>query len=474
MGLIGDRLISDLWHLRAAALLAAHVVIAGGVSVHVLLTKRDVGASVGWIGLGWLSPFLGGALYYLFGINRVRRRALRDRPARRRETDGAIENAAESGPLERAAHQISRRPALPGNTINMLHNGDEAYPRMLAAIGAARETIALCSYIFRDDAAGAPFVDALIAAHRRGVAVRVLVDGIGGGYFVSPAFARLRRGGVPAARFMHSAWPWRMAFLNLRTHKKLLVVDGRDAFAGGLNIGAENLLASRPPHPVRDTHFAVAGPVVAQLMATFAEDWLFATGEALDGDAWYPSLAPSGPSVARVVTSGPDREIERIESLALIAIACAGRSIQVMTPYFLPDERIVSALALAALRGIAVDVVIPARSNQPLVDMATRANLGPLLHAGCHIWRGKPPFEHSKLMVVDREWSLIGSANWDMRSFRLNFELDLAVADPALADTLAEHIEARRHDRITGADLAARSRPARVRDAAVRLLLPYL
>ncbi len=469
MGLIGD-----LWHLRAAALLAAHLVVAGGVSVHVLLTKRDVGAAVGWIGLGWLSPFLGGALYYLFGINRVRRRALRDRPARRNRTDGAIEHAPEAGPLERAAYQITRRPALAGNAIDALRNGDDAYPAMLAAIGAAVSSVALCSYIFRDDAAGGPFIDALIAAHRRGVAVRVLIDGIGGGYFVSPAFARLRRGGVPAARFMHSAWPWRMAFLNLRTHKKLLVVDGRAAFAGGLNIGAENLLATHSRHPVRDTHFAVAGPVVAQLTDTFAEDWLFATDEILQGAAWYPPLARRGPSVVRVVTSGPDREIERIEALALVAIACAERSIQVMTPYFLPDERIVSALALAALRGVAVDVVIPRQSNQVLVDMATRANIGPLLHAGCHIWRGPPPFEHSKLMVVDGEWSLIGSANWDMRSFRLNFELDLAVADPALAETLAGHIAARRQDRVTAAELAARSRPGRVRDAAVRLLLPYL
>jgi cardiolipin synthase len=145
-----------------------------------------------------------------------------------------------------------------------------------------------------------------------------------------------------------------------------------------------------------------------------------------------------------------------------------------MTPYFLPEERIVTALALAAMRGVEVDIVIPRQSNQPLVDRATRANVGPLLQAGCRIWRGPPPFEHSKLMVVDDNWALIGSANWDMRSFRLNFEMNVEVTHDALAKTLATHIEARFGDRLTAAELARRPLPTRLLDAAIRLLLPYL
>ena len=251
----------------------------------------------------------------------------------------------------------------------------------------------------------------------------MLVDGIGSGYFICRAYGRLRRHGVPVGRFMHSLWPWRMPFLNLRTHKKVLVVDGRIGFTGGMNIAGENLLATRPRHPVRDTHFRFDGPIVAQLAEAFALDWSFVMGEELDGELWFPRLEPAGEAVARVVTSGPDEDLEKIEYIVLEAIACARRSICVMTPYFLPDERLVTSLTLAAMRGITVDIVIPRRSNQRLVDWATPANIGPLLQEGCRIWFNPPPFDHSKLMVVDSEWCLIGSANWDMRSFRLNFEL---------------------------------------------------
>ena len=469
---------SELWQARSLPLLIAHVLIAGTVSAHVLLTKRDVGAAIGWIGLGWLSPFLGGGLYYMFGINRVRRRGARlGRRVAPKPPDPFVPIGSQDGhlaPLEQAAHHISRRPAMAGNSVEILHNGDEAYPRMVEAIEAARTSVALCSYILRDDVAGGPILEALARAHARGLAVRVLMDGIGSGYFSSPAYRRLQRDGVPSARFMHSTKPWSMPFLNLRTHKKLLVTDGRLAFTGGLNIGAENLLASKPKHPVRDMHFFVTGPVVAQLMDAFAQDWQFATDEALSGDAWFPELAPTGDCTARVVTSGPDREVERIEYLVLMAVTCARRSVRVMTPYFLPDDRIVTALCLAAMRGVRVDIVIPRRSNHRLVDFATRANVGPLLQAGCHIWRGPPPFEHSKLMVVDETWTLVGSANWDMRSFRLNFEMNLELTQDALAQALTRHIDERTGDRLTAAELARRPLPVRLMDAAVRLMLPYL
>ena len=220
------------------------------------------------------------------------------------------------------ALQISGRPALAGNSLTLLQNGDEAYPQMVAAIDAARTSILLSSYIFRDDEAGAPFIDAIIRGKGRGVEARVLLDGIGSGYFVSPAYHRLRQAGVPAARFMHSPKPWLMPFLNLRSHKKILVVDGRAAFIGGLNIGAENLLASAPRSPVRDVHFAVHGPIIDQLARDFARDWLFTTDEPLEDAAWFPTPEPvpapvNGAAFARVVTSGPDRDLDKIQLLAL-------------------------------------------------------------------------------------------------------------------------------------------------------------
>ena len=279
---------------------------------------------------------------------------------------------------------------------------------------------------------------------------------------------------VPVGRFMHSGLPWRMPFLNLRTHKKVLVIDGRLAFTGGMNIGAENLVSRRPPHPVRDTHFRVEGPVVTQLTAAFAEDWFFVMNEELTGDAWFPPLDEAGAAVARVVTSGPDQDLEKIEFTVLEAIACARSSIQIVTPYFLPDDRLVTSLTLAAMRGVAVDIVMPERSNHRPVDWAARANSGPLLDEGCRIWLGPPPFDHSKIMVVDHEWCLIGSSNWDMRSFRLNFELAMEVYNDGLARALEAMVAARMHTQLTPAMLAGRSLPARLRDAGMRLALPYL
>ncbi len=448
------------------------------MTVHVLLHKEDVGSATGWIGLAWLSPIVGAGLYALLGVNRVRRRAqdLHVPPLQRGKIDNASEVMRERPltPLDRAAAEMTGRPSVGGNRIQTLSNGDEAYPLMLTAIEAATSSIALSSYILRDDVAGGPFLDALIRARQRGVQVRVLIDGIGGGYFTSRAYRRLTRHGVPAARFMHSLLPWRMPFLNLRLHKKLLVIDGHRAFTGGLNIGAENLLELKPRHPVLDHHFAIQGPVVAQLSRAFADDWQMATGEKLESAIWVAEPSPAGERIMRVVTAGPDRDIEKIEFVALMAITCAQKSVALMTPYFLPDEKLVSALGLAARRGVEVDVIIPAKSNHRYVDFAMQANVGPLLEAGCRIWKDQPPFDHSKLMCVDGAWALIGSSNWDTRSFRLNFELGVEVYDAEFALALKAVMDGKRRQPLTSESLARRPLAAKLRDAALRLLLPYL
>jgi cardiolipin synthase len=455
-----------------------HLVLAAGVTVHVLLTKREAGSSVAWIGLSWLTPILGSVLYLLLGINRVRRRAQslrRPRPATRSQK--LAKEAARSdhlAALDRAGQRITGRPAEDGNSIAILHNGDAAYPQMLAAIESARQTVALSSYIFRADAAGNPFIDALIRAKQRGVEVRVLIDGYGGGYFTSSTYHRLHRAGVPVARFLHSPLPWRMPFLNLRSHKKILGIDGRTVFTGGLNIGAENLTHTHPRHPVFDTHFKFEGPVVAQLIEVFAADWQFATQERLGGDAWFPALAPTGDSTARVVTSGPDNDLEKIEFVILQALSCARKSIKIMTPYFLPDERIITALSLAVYRGVEVDLVLPEHSNHPTVDWGSRVQMGPLLKAGGRVWTYPAPFNHSKLMTIDDLWALVGSANWDVRSFRLNFELDIEVYHSGVVRQVDELITAHQGARLSPSTLEGRSLPLRLRDGAARLLVPYL
>ncbi|GJD46749.1 Major cardiolipin synthase ClsA [Methylobacterium cerastii] len=465
-------------HLRADVAAVVGTALALGVTVHALLRKRRVSVAVGWIGLAWLSPVFGTALYLLFGINRVERRARKFQskpsaaPGAPNTEDAIVPEVM--WPLDKAVRRITGLPALAGNTLRLFRNGDAAYPVMLGAIDRARSSIALSSYIFRDDPTGRTFCAALKAAQDRGVAVRVIIDGIGGGYFRAAAFRRLRASGVPAALFMHSGLPWRMPFLNLRTHKKLLILDGREAFTGGLNISQPNRLRTRPDHPIRDTHFHVAGPVVEQLMLAFSADWAFADGGVLEGPDWFPDLQPVGDSIARVVLSGPDADVEKIEFVILQALACARSSVRFVTPYFLPDEVVMNALILASQRGITVDIVIPRVSDHHFIDWATRAHVAPLIRNGVRIWLDEPPFDHSKAMVVDGAWCFVGSANWDMRSFRLNFELNVEIHDAALAAQLETFIRAKMETPLTMEAIDARALPVRLRDAGVRLLLPYL
>ncbi len=473
-----SQIIDLLGHAWARIGVPLHLAIATWVTIHALLNKREVGSTLGWVGLAWLSPFFGGFLYFVLGINRVTRRAHRlrvARPSRTRQSDVAAPRiTGHLASLERAIGRLTGRPSKAGNSVAIYQNGEEAYPAMLEAIDGARASVALSSYIFRADGTGTRFIDALAAAHGRGVAVRVIVDGVGGGWLLSSAYHQLRRAGVPAGRFMHSPLPWRMPLLNLRSHKKILVVDGRIGFTGGMNIADENQLTTRPREPVQDTHFRFCGPAVAQLMSGFASDWSFVAGENLGGETWFPQIEASGQATARVVTSGPDRDVEKMEYAALQAIACAQASIDIMTPYFLPDDHLLLALSVAAMRGVAVNIVVPRRSNHRLVDWATRATIGPTLRAGVHLWLGPSPFRHSKIMVVDDQWSLVGSSNWDMRSFRLNFELCVEVYDPPLAETLRRFVQANRGERLTAEAIAARPLPVRLRDAAVRLMMPYL
>jgi cardiolipin synthase len=464
------------WYMGELAALA-HVCIAGAVTVHVLLFKRNVGTSISWMGIAWLSPLIGGLLYFALGVNRVKRRAMRLRRERTHMflVEEVTPDAPEAGPLTPLDYAIGRLTGLsaePGNRIDLLRSGDQAYPVMLAAIDAAEKSVGLASYIFRDDEAGMPFIEALIRAHRRGVQVRVLIDGIGAGYFRSGTYEKLHEAGVPVDRFLHSYVPWKTPFLNLRNHRKLLVIDGRVAFTGGLNIGHENLLKTNPAHPVRDTHFRIEGPVVEQLTEAFADDWLYETGEKLLDDAWFPDLEPVGDAVARVVTSGPDEDMEQIEFAILHAISCARRSIRVVTPYFLPPDMLTTALSLAAMRGIAVEILVPEESNHRLLDWARRVPLRILLEAGCRVTLLPAPFDHSKLMTIDDAWALIGSANWDIRSFRLNFELNVEIQDETFARTLMDTFPAGRPLALSEVD--SDSLPLKLRNNAARLLQPYL
>ncbi len=466
--------------LIEAIVAIAHLLAALSVTAHVLLTHHDVRSSFGWIGLAWLSPFFGAVIYLAFGINRVARRASRLREPQisgREAKDHPIE--ADLPPnlvaLARSGGVLVRRPLVSGNRCEIFENGDEAFPTMLDAIRAAEHTIGMSFYIFDYDEIGRAFTEALIEAQQRGVAVRVLVDGIGGGYFRSGTFRVLHDAGVPVSLFLHSWLPWSMPFLNLRDHKKLLLIDGRIGFTGGMNISDRHVGKFGEPK-VRDTMMRLDGPVVRQMVESFARDWELITDEPLVGEGWWSDDKGEGTMTMRAIAAGPDEQVAILEEHWATAIEQAQRSVRILTPYFLPEERVLDVLARAARRGVSVEIVIPERTNHFYMDWASRSHLVtlPLRRMNCYLAR--PPFDHSKLMTVDGKWCSFGSPNWDARSMRLNFELMIECYDEMLTadiDTLITNkcAGARRLDE---SDLAVRPTLTKLRDASARLLLPYL
>src|SRR5690242_8930181 len=393
-------------------------------SVHILLHKRDTRAAILWIAFVWALPVVGALLYLVLGVNRIRRRAVqlgvhntisRPIPENLGETE-AVE-AEHLRHLARVVGRVVSRPLVGGNKISPLVNGDTAFPAMLAAIESATKSISLCTYIFDNDDSGSRFVVALERAVKRGVDVRVLLDAAGARYSWPPITRRLRHAHIPYARFLPASLltPWRVATINLRNHRKSLIVDGAVAFTGGMNIRQGNVLAAKPRSPVRDLNFKVEGPVVTELQEAFANDWAFTTGEILTGEIWFPELLEAGEEVARVITDGPDADFEKLRQTLLAALAEAQVSVKILTPYFLPDSTLVSALTLAVLRGVQVDIILPAKNNLPFVHWASRAQWWQVMEHGCHLWLTPPPFDHSKLMIVDGHWVLLGSRSEERR-----------------------------------------------------------
>jgi cardiolipin synthase len=498
-----DALVSTAWrwwlvlwpHVLATSILAINI----AASAHAILVKRDTRSTIGWVGLIWLSPVFGAIAYAVLGVNRIRSRAGQLRAGQlavAHELQAAVPSPERLDRAISPAHaplrslatlvgEVTGRPLVDGNQIEPLIGGDEAYPRMLAAIDAATRSIGMASYIFDNDPTGKLFAAALARAAKRGVEVRVLVDGIGSRYTWPSIVGVLTGQGVRVDRFLPTTVPVYFPYANLRNHRKILVVDGEVGFTGGLNIRDGCWLARQPRHPVRDMHFQLRGPVVTQLLEVFAEDWAFAADEVLVGDgatpesnaAWATSTTFAGAMLARGIRYGPDDpDIGRIKLVLVGALAAAQKSVRIMTPYFLPDDAVCQALDVAAMRGVTVDIVLPDQNNLALVSWASTALLWQVLGRGCNVWMSPPPFDHTKLMVVDGAWALFGSGNWDDRSMRLNFEFNVETYDRDLAAALDRHVgdciaQSRRK---TLAEVDGRSLPVRLRDGVARLFSPYL
>ncbi len=458
-------------------------------SSHALLNKREVRSAIVWVGLIWLTPILGTLLYIWLGINRIQRRARAlGVDQRRKETTVAdlysptvLRQVLPSryeylAPLTQLIDRVIDRPLLAGNNVVPLLNGDQLFPAMLDAMREATKSITLSTYIFDNDRVGKAFLQALTDAHSRGVEIRVIIDDVGARYSRPCMPGLLGQAGIPTARFLPPIKPWLLPYLNLRSHRKLMVVDGVTGFLGGTNIREGHFLDLQPSHPVRDIHFRVTGPVVAHLQEVFADDWRFCTGEELTGEPWFVASLSGGATLARGLPDGPSDDFETFHQTLLGALGVARESVQICTPYFLPDAALITALNIAAMRGVSVDIVLPEKGNLFLVQWAAAAQLWQVLESGCRVWFSPPPFDHSKLFIVDGVACFVGSSNWDPRSLRLNFEFNLECYDPTLAESLTEIMQDKiRHSRaVSLEEMNGRSLPVRLRDGVARLCSLFL
>ncbi len=459
--------------------------LAWAAVAHVLLTKTDPRSALGWAAVLLMVPVVGLTLYVIFGISRtqsraaaIMRRHARILPDYARE-DSSLQDTTESIPLwlermERVGRSLTHKALLGGNSVEPLFNGNMAYPRMVEAIRRAQRHVLLTTYIFKDGEAGRSFTEALIAAHRRGCQVRVLVDGVGRLYSLHSPMKRLRAAGIPVALFLPpSLFPPNL-MVNLRNHRKVLVCDGT-VFTGGMNIADYHVLGRGGRHEVQDVHFELTGPIAASYYRCFFMDWGFAT-RAYDSALPEAHFPATGRVYCRTALDGPGPGGDALNDLIAGSISSAIYRVWVMTPYLLPTREIMAALRASAQRGVDTRVILPAKNNLCYVHWASQRILPTLIEAGVRVFYQPPPFAHTKLLCVDDYYTQIGSVNYDSRSLRLNFEMNTELFDRAFCSRMAAFMEeTMQHSReVRAGEVEAMPLYARLRSAVFWLFSPYL
>lgn len=414
-----------------------------GLGLWIVLQKREPAATISWLVSLAALPYLGFFIYYLFGPQRIHRQRLR-RVRARASLPPAIQglsSSPEAVELAKLAQATTGLPPTTATQARLLIDGGAKYAALLEAVAQAREHIHLEYYIFQPDACGAALRDALVERARNGVQVRLLLDAVGSGSTSNRFLQSLVDAGGEVAWFhpMKLRWFWKRPWLNLRTHRKIVVIDGQVGFTGGINITDEEDERIRKD-AYRDLHLRLEGDIVRELQLVFVEDWAYATGQ--------PPLRLTHPApqlgeiAAQVLVSGPDSSWEAIHRLHVGAIHAARERVWLVTPYFVPGEAARMALTSAALGGLDVRLLVPRRSDSRLVTYAARSYFDELLEAGVKIHEYGPRMLHTKALLCDGDLAIIGSANFDHRSFRLNFEISVMFHDAPLAAELAHLIQA--------------------------------
>lgn len=440
-----------IWEWGSLATTTAATVV--GI-VAVLRRPREPRAMLAWILAILLLPIVGLLLFVLLGDLRLQRTRRRRRHRRQKLAPGlarhveALRDTHEparphAGPFEPALHdlihvatRLTSAPPTRGNAVTIYHDAERTFLALQLAIEAARSHVHLEYYIFQPDETGRAIRDLLIAKVRQGVQCRVLLDDIGCWRLPRRFIREFREGGVQVEFFLPVV-PWRGRWhVNFRNHRKIVVIDGEVGFTGSQNIGDEYLGRRRRLGPWRDTHLRLAGPSVQQLQEIFVEDWHFATGEDLIADAYFPPPNTPGHDVVQLVASGPDQDADVLHQVLFAAVAAARHSVCIITPYFVPDTSMILALQSAALRGVHVQLLVPSRSDHWFVLWAGRSYYEELSSNGVEIYEYGQGMLHSKVVIVDQSWAMVGSANMDARSFRINFEVTTMLYDRGLAEQL--------------------------------------
>jgi len=341
--------------------------------------------------------------------------------------------AVEDPQFLRSMGELLGPAILPGNRITALQNGDQIFPAMLEAIRGARESIAFETYIYWSGDIGQQFSDALCERAKAGVKTHVLLDWLGTDKIDAKFIAAMKLAGVELERYHPLRW-YNWSRLNNRTHRKLLVVDGRIGFTGGVGIADEWEGNGRAKDRWRDSHYKIEGPAVAQMQAAFGDNWIKARAKVLFGSAYYPELAKIGHSRAQIFKSSPDEGSESVRLMYLLSIASATKSIRLQAAYFVPDDLAIETLVTARKRGVRIEIIVPGpQTDSEIVQGASRSRWPELLDAGVLIYEYQPSLYHCKVLIVDDVWVSVGSTNFDNRSFRLNDEANLNIYDAGFA-----------------------------------------
>lgn len=473
------------YNFHTAIVVGIYIALAFGTSAHILLHKNEVRSAIGWIALVFLSPFIGTIFYIFLGINRVKRKGSRLRKKitlSEKYSYEIINNIFESLPINYKqfitfGHNVYPQTFAFENSIEPLQNGIEAYPKMLKAIKNAKKEVLISSYIFDYDSETIKFLDAFKTAVKNGASVKVLVDGIGTlKFFRRSIEKRLSEiHGVKCGVFLPPHIPISMPFVNLRNHRKMMIIDGKAAFFGGMNLSKKNIFTHNLKDGILDITFEVKGSVIEQMVEIFEDDWEFATGIKIQSFARTVYHAKEGMSPARIIPDGPDNKSGIIELIVTGAINAAVKKILIVTPYFLPENNILTAIEMSAMKDVNVEIIIPEKSDHKILNYAVEPNFLRLIESGVKIYRTSRPFDHSKIFVVDNEWVFVGSANWDERSFKLNFESNMEIFSKNLAKKLTAIAEEKKKNAKLTTDYECKQLQflKRIRNNAYRLLTPY-